>query len=290
MILEGRDFARPFTTMSSAHQPPLIDVEQTPVVLSASRRTDLVACFPEFLIGKLKDYPPERVHTIVLWTKNPENMLSNKRLHDTLARYRQLYVHLTITGLGGSILEPRIPSWQEVAGMLAGLIKFVGDARCISWRFDPILRIEMDGKLFSNFELFSSIIPEVSRAGIALCRTSWVEPYAKVQRRCAKRGIELSLHSPEERREHARELSRIAGQYGMEVQFCAMNDFPPSRCIDGELLSRLHPDGLNCSLARAKGQRLLCGCTQSIDIGWYSQKCPHGCLYCYASPLVEGCP
>ncbi len=276
--------------MPSTHQPPLLDVEQIPVVLSASRRTDLVACFPDFLIEKLKDYPPERVHTIVIWTKNPENMLTNPLLRETLARYRQLYVHLTITGLGGSVLEPRIPPWQEVAGMLPRLVDFTGDARRISWRFDPIICAEVGGEIFSNFVLFPEIIPEVSKSGIPLCRTSWVEPYAKVQRRCDKMGVTLSLHSPEERREHVRELSRIAREHGMEMRFCAMKDFPQSRCIDGELLSELHPDGLTCSRARAKGQRSLCGCTKSIDIGWYSQKCPHGCLYCYASPLiVEGC-
>ncbi len=184
------------------------------------------------------------------------------------------------------MLEPRIPPWQEVGGMLAGLVEFTGDARRISWRFDPIIRAEVDGELFSNFELFQAIIREVSKAGIPLCRTSWVEPYAKVQRRCARQGVTLSLHSPEERQEQARELTSIAGDHGMDMQFCAMKDFPRSRCIDGELLSELHPDGLSCSRARAKGQRPLCGCTKSIDIGWYSQKCPHGCLYCYASPLL----
>jgi len=275
--------------MSSTLQPPLLDVEQTLVVLSASRRTDLVACYPDYFIEKLEDYPPERVHTIVIWTKNPENLLISKRLRSTLARYRQLYVHLTITGLGGSVLEPRIPPWQDVAGMLPRLVEFIADAGRISWRFDPIIRAEAVGELFSNFEMFPKIIPEVSRAGIPLCRTSWVEPYAKVQRRCAKMGVTLSLHSPEERQEHARELTRISGEHGMEMQFCAMNDFPQSCCIDGELLSELHPDGLSCSGLRAKGQRPLCGCTKSIDIGWYSQKCPHGCLYCYASPVVEGC-
>jgi hypothetical protein len=275
--------------MPSTQQLPLLDVEQTPVVLSASRRTDLVACFPDFLIEKLKDYPPERVHTIVIWTKNPQSMLTNQRLRSTLACYRQLYVHLTITGLGDSVLEPHIPPWQEVTGMLPQLVECTGDERRISWRFDPIIRAEVGGELFSNFELFPKIIHEVSRAGIPLCRTSWVEPYAKVQRRCAKRGVTLSLHSPEERHEHARELSQIAGHHGMDMQFCSMKAFPRSSCIDGELLRELHPDGLSCSRARAKGQRLLCGCTKSIDIGWYSQKCPHGCLYCYASPLIEGC-
>ncbi len=275
--------------MPSKRQPPLLDVEQTLVVLSASRRTDLAACFPDYFIEKLKDYPPERVHTIVIWTKNPHALLTNQRLCITLARYRQLYIHLTITGLGGSVLEPRIPPWQDVAGMLSQLVDFTGDARRITWRFDPIIRAEVKGVLFSNIDLFSPIIEVVSKVGIPLCRTSWVEPYAKVQRRLSKHGVTLSLHSPEERQEHARELTRIVEEHGMDLQFCAMKDFSRSSCIDGELLSELHPDGLSCSRVRARGQRPLCGCTQSIDIGWYSQKCPHGCLYCYAEPLVEGC-
>jgi hypothetical protein len=79
-------------------------------------------------------------------------------------------------------------------------------------------------------------------------------------------------------------MKRISAGYGMEVHFCSMEGFPVSRCIDGDLLSRLHPDGLNCSRQKARGQRPLCGCTQSLDIGWYSLKCGHGCLYCYATP------
>jgi len=275
--------------MPSIPQPPLLDVEETKVVLSASRRTDLVACYPDYFIEKLNDYPPERVHTIVVWTKNPENILTNKLLRDTLAAYRQLYIHLTITGLGAGLLEPNIPPWQEVAGMLPRLVEFVGDVRRISWRFDPILRAVVAGEVLANFELFPGIIQEVSKAGICLCRTSWVESYAKVQRRCALRGIELKPYSLEERQAQAGELIRIAGEHSIEMQFCAMKDFPQSRCIDGELLSELHPDGLSCPNVRAKGQRPLCGCTKSIDIGWYSQKCPNGCLYCYASPVVEGC-
>ena len=275
--------------MPSSQQSPLLDVEQTPVVLSASRRTDLAACFPDYFIEKLQDYPPERVHTIVIWTKNPYAMLSDQRLRSTLARYRQLYVHLTITGLGGTVLEPRIPPWQDVVGMLTQLVALTGDARRISWRFDPIIRVEVNGAGLSNIDLFSPIIAAVSRIAVPLCRTSWVEPYAKVQRRLSRRGITLRVHLPEERREHARELTRIAGSHGMDINFCAVADFPRSRCIDAELLSRLHPDRLSCSPARARGQRPLCGCTQSIDIGWYSQKCPHGCLYCYAEPLIEDC-
>ena len=143
--------------MPSKNQPSLLDIEQELLVLSASRRTDLVACYPDYLIEKLQDYSPELVHTIVLWTKNPENLITNQHLRKTLARYSQLYIHLTITGLGASVLEPRIPAWQEVTARLAGLVEFAGDARRINWRFDPIIRAEVNGQLISNIELFDLV-------------------------------------------------------------------------------------------------------------------------------------
>ena len=75
--------------------------QELPVVISASRRTDLVGCYPDYLIEKLKSYPLEKVHTIVIWTKNPCNMILHQALREVLSQYAQVYVHLTITGLGG---------------------------------------------------------------------------------------------------------------------------------------------------------------------------------------------
>ena len=76
--------------------------QELPVVISASRRTDLVGCYPDYLIEKLKAYPPQKVHTIVIWTKNPCNMIRHQALREVLSQYAQVYVHLTITGLGGA--------------------------------------------------------------------------------------------------------------------------------------------------------------------------------------------
>ncbi len=257
------------------------------IVLSASRRTDLICCYPDYLVEKLAEYPPEKVHSIVIWTKNPLNMLTAAQLHDTLIRYRQLYIHLTITGLGATVLEPRIPAWREVVDMIPGLLEMAGDPHRISWRFDPLVRCEGAAALLSNYELFSEIAGHVAAHGITVCRTSWVESYRKVLRRMDKKGFRLLPHSMDERREQAARLQRYSEALGITMQFCSMKGFPRSRCIDGPLLSRLHPDGLQCSSRKAKGQRTLCGCTESLDIGWYSMKCYNGCVYCYAEPLVE---
>lgn len=254
------------------------------LVLSASRRTDLVACYPEIMVKCLQEFPPSRVHSLVIWTKNPQNMIKEGPLRNILESYKQLYVHLTITGMGGSEFEPLIPPWQEVAKMVEPLIQLVGNPQRISWRFDPILHGERNGRSYSNFHFFPEIAKALAPFGIMSCRVSWVSPYKKVSARLAKKGWHLIQLSLKEQKEQAYQMAKEAQNYGMRIYFCAMAGFPVSKCIDGSLLKELHPQQFDCSLEKAKGQRKLCGCTESFDIGWYSLQCRHGCLYCYACP------
>lgn len=252
------------------------------LVLSASRRTDLVACYPETMVERLQDFPPAEVHSIVIWTKNPQNMIKEGRLKDTLKNYPQLYVHLTITGMGGSEFEPLIPRWKNIVKMIEPLLKLVGSPQRISWRFDPILIAQGKEKSYSNFDLFPEIMESIIPFGIRTCRVSWVSPYKKVVSRLAEKGWRLGSPALSERKEQAEKMVHLANKHGMHIHFCAMNGFPASRCIDGYLLKEIHPQKPECSLKKAKGQRELCGCTESLDIGWYSLRCKHGCLYCYA--------
>ncbi len=254
------------------------------LVLSASRRTDLVGCYPDVLVERLLDIPPEAVHSIVLWTKNPQNMISEGPLKRALKNYRQVFVHLTITGMGGGEFEPLIPPWEETVGMIGPLIDLVGDPGRITWRFDPILEVEGHRKTYTNFDLFRLLITFISQWGIKTCRVSWVSPYKKVLSRLAKKGWSLIPGDFRGRKEQADQLLEIAASQGMSLYFCSMEGFPGSRCIDGVLLSQIHPDRLPCSREKARRQRKLCGCTESLDIGWYSLRCKHGCLYCYATP------
>jgi hypothetical protein len=254
------------------------------LVLSASRRTDLVGCYPEILIDRLKKYPPDQVHTVVLWTKNPENLFRGKPLNSILSSYRQLYVHLTITGMGGGDFEPNIPSWKEIVAMLGPLVELTKTPERIAWRFDPILEAERDGEKFSNRALFPVLAGEIASWGIKRCRLSWVSPYRKVVTRMGQRGWRLIHQTEDEKKAQADEFEAVADRLGIALDFCSVAGFPNSRCIDGNMLNRVHPDGLRCSQERAKGQRELCGCTKSLDIGWYTDRCRHGCLYCYALP------
>jgi hypothetical protein len=177
-----------------------------------------------------------------------------------------------------------IPPWEEVVGMIPPLIELAGDPRRISWRFDPILEVEDSGRNYSNFGLFPRLAEAIASLGIEICRVSWVSPYKKVIARLADKGWTLASRTLQERLDQANILNQVAGEHRLRLFFCSMEGFPISRCIDGGLLSEIHPDGRECSKEKARGQRAFCGCTRSLDIGWYSLRCQHGCLYCYACP------
>ena len=92
-------------------------------VISASRRVDMVACYPQRFVEILNEKcPPERVHTLVIWTKNPYNLIHKQFLREKLCEYDQLFLHYSITGLGGSILEPQIPGTEIALEFLPELI------------------------------------------------------------------------------------------------------------------------------------------------------------------------
>ncbi|SMC00145.1 protein of unknown function [Thermanaeromonas toyohensis ToBE] len=254
------------------------------VVVSLSRRTE-----PYFYAEKLAQvlisrYPPPRVHTVVIWTKFPQVVLSTMR--GVLKKYDQLYVHLTVTGLGGTPLEPRVPRPEEVLARLPELIDFLGDPRRLRLRPDPLVVLERGKKILSNIEKVPEIIREAARAGVRDFSTSFMEVYPKVQRRLASQGFKALELSLKERREIWENLATTAAEEGATLYACCIPGWPVSRCIDGYLLTALHPQGQACRTDKSKGQRLSCGCTHSIDLGWYSMRCPSGCLYCYAEPIV----
>ena len=258
-----------------------------PLVLSASRRTELLGHYPDLLAARLEEIGPARVHSVVVWTKDPSNLLHHTRLRAALAGVGQVFVQWTITGLGGSFLEPNVPPPDAQLARLDSVVAYVGDPRRIHWRYDPLLAATRARERVSNLDLdlFRALAGDFSRAGIPAVHTSFVTPYPKVTRRLAAAGIELEEQSADAQTRFLHNLSAIAAASGLELITCSQPGFPVRRCIDGELLASLHPTGEPCRTNRARGQRELCGCTASLDIGRYLP-CPNRCVYCYAHPAA----
>lgn len=278
-------------------------------VVSASRRTDLVAFFPEWLSSVLDaekarvlgpsghaytvDLRPESVHTVVLWSKNFANLIDNRAgLAERLRKYDQVYLHFTITGLGGTLLEQGVPGPRKALSQIKAVVDFVGNPERISLRFDPVVYWREADKIRTNLDAFEGLAPEIHRQGIRTLRLSFAQWYRKALRRFERQGLE-PLDPPEEKKlEAAARLVRVARKYGFRVFACSqafltrVDGIHPSSCIDGALLQALHPAREPASLRKDRTQRPECGCTESLDIGSYTQSCPHSCLYCYANPRL----
>jgi hypothetical protein len=280
-----------------------------PEVISASRRTDLIAFFPGWLSDVIKagsvrvlgpsghsyevDLDPENVHTIVLWSKDFSNLIADR--HGTraaLERYDQLYLLFTITGLGGTFIEQGVPFPAPAVDQLDPLIEIVGTPERVSVRFDPIIFWRDDQGLNTNLHFFEALAPELSRRGIKAVRFSFTQWYNKALKRAEKYDFNFYDPPEEEKLTYTRNLAEIAQDKGLQLYACSqrfltkVEGIEPSSCIDGHLLQSLHPSKLPASVKKDKSQRRHCGCTESVDIGSYTQHCPHCCLYCYANPKL----
>lgn len=261
-------------------------------VISASRRVEMPGFYPEQLLHMLETrLPPERVHTLVLWTKHPITLLNNKILQKKLADYDQCFLHLTISGMGDTYLEPGISGMDEILSYLPSLVEWIGSPKRICVRFDPIVTLILpDHSRYSNIGHFIRVAQASSENEIPTITVSWLSHYPKVTERLKKKGIKAIQPTKTEWKAASEWILNQANKAHITVNGCCVKGWPVSRCINGPLFSKLHPDKLTAPNEKAEGQREHCGCTKSWDIGWY-YPCPGGCLYCYANPkLFSGLP
>jgi DNA repair photolyase len=260
-------------------------------VVSASRRVDLVAFYPDYMVERLEEIGTENIHTLVIWTKNPRNMLLHPGLRRILKELNHMYVLLTITGLGGTALEPHAPTRDQVFEQLPQIIELLKSPRRVVIRYDPLIDVIHQNKTrISNIDpdLFDEVLDRAHDLGIERIIVSYVTVYGKVRKRLEKNGFEIVEHPIEEMVDFIRnEMMPRAEEQGMELSTCVLPNLTTKGCIDGATLSELHPHKEPCSLAKDRSQRDNCRCTNSIDIGqWFA--CYHNCLYCYGNPTPAG--
>ncbi len=273
------------------------------MVLSASRRTDLPAFYAEWFMNRVRagfcevpnpwrrdqvsrvSLDPAEVDAIVFWTRNPRPLLPHL---DELDRPRPRYLFLmTILGYPSALdpgclaLEPAVEAFRRLAGRL-------GPDR-VTWRYDPVVlspATPADWHRRRFAELARSLQGHTRR-----CKLSLVDLYAKVRPRLRElEGTDHHFGPTPVDGELLRDLAGLARQHGIEPESCAETrdlqpyGIAPGRCIDADLLARLFSTKL--AARKDPGQRPVCGCAVSRDIGMYDS-CPAGCTYCYAVRSFE---
>lgn len=123
----------------------------TPVIISASRSTDIPAFFANWFIERLKagyvvwvnpfNQSPsyvsfKKTRVIVFWTKNPRPLLP---LLKELDKYNiNYYFQYTLNDYDDEGFEPNVPIIADRIETFKKLSKIIGPDRVI-WRFDPII-------------------------------------------------------------------------------------------------------------------------------------------------------
>ena len=282
-----------------------------PLIISASRSTDIPAFFTPWLMrrfqagyvrwinpwsGKPVYVSLEKARLIVFWSKNPAPILPYLANLDKKGIH--YFFHCTLNDYEREGLEPGVPPLHERIETLKRLAEAIGRERVI-WRFDPLLatakldpaqlieRIERIGRRVADF---------VDRLTI-----SFLTPYIKVERNMRRAGIGIRQLGDDDRLALAQSIAGLGRAWKIPVVTCAeacdldAAGIRRGKCIDDEYIARVFGSDeklmqfIGCGAVplerknlKDSGQRPLCRCIASKDIGCYNT-CRHGCVYCYAN-------
>ena len=288
----------------------------SPVILSASRSTDIPAFYADWFLERLRagfsvwvnPFNQERYRVsfadtrmIVFWSKNPRPMLERLDKMEALG-FRQYYFQFTLNDYVAEGLEPNVPPVAERIDTFKRLADLIGKERII-WRFDPLL-LSDSLTVGLLLEKIATIGHELQGATEKLVFSfADIQAYRKVSKNLS--GTNCREFSSDEKIEFAKGLRDVSLSLGLEMATCAEDidlseyGIKHNKCVDDDLMVRLfHDDAKLMDFIGAeydmfngwqikkskkdKGQRKACGCIASKDIGAYNT-CPHLCKYCYAN-------
>ena len=318
-------------------------VEATaPVIISASRSTDIPAFYAKWLFNRLAKgyctwYNPfninqkmyisfERCRVIVFWTKNPAPIIPY--LPELDKRGIHYYFQVTLNDYVKEGFEPNVPSVEERVETFKQLSNLIGKEKVI-WRFDPLIITPNIGPrdlLTRIWHVGNKLKGYTDKLVFSFVD---VKAYRKVQNNLVKETMLFTKDDVENAEaNHAQRIEIVEGLkkireawhkegWDIEMATCAEDidleayGIEHNRCIDSELMKRifaedeelvyyLHTGKLperdmfgeippipeKQKNLKDKGQRKICGCMISKDIGMYNT-CRHFCVYCYANTSIE---
>jgi hypothetical protein len=266
------------------------------MIVSASRRTDIPACYAEWLFDRVKEgfvpvknpfnprqirevtISPSSVDCIVFWTKNPEPMMGKLDALNEYAYYFQFTLNAYL-----SEMEVNLPPKPRIRETFMRLSDKIGPEKVI-WRYDPVL-LNDTYTVSYHIDHFGETAEKL-RGYTKRVVFSFIDFYKKIDRAVQKLGIKDA--GSEAKNVMAAQFAAIARQNGLSIETCAEDidlskyGISHGRCVDEALISAIR--GYSLTLGKDKNQRPQCGCSPSVDIGAY-HSCQNGCVYCYANSL-----
>lgn len=312
-----------------------------PVIISASRSTDIPAFYSDWFIHRLREgyvvwrnpFNQQPIYitfkntkVIVFWTKNPQPLLPY--LHELDEKGIHYYFQFTLNDYVAEGFEPKVPNVEQRVETFRQLSEMIGKERVI-WRFDPLVvtpQLSPRDLLIKVWNVGNKLKGFTDKLVFSYID---INGYRKVQNNLVKETNQFTKETIEQSELTQQQMNEIADGlakcrdrwakegWNVELATCGeqinLDDYgiKHNRCIDGELMKKLWPDdkellyylyygempsplfgldftqpALTPEKLKDKGQRKVCGCMISKDIGQYNT-CLHQCVYCYANTSKE---
>jgi len=222
---------------------------------------EMTAFGPRSAVPARWSLAPEETLGLVLWTKNPSNLLRDRAL---LAEYR-VKVHVTATGWVE--VEKGAPDMHESSALIYETVRSFG-VENVTWRFSPVPLVpDVVGR-------FNRIAHTASHVGLDRVYLSFLQANDLV---------------PETRSDVGRltllgQLGEVGSRLGIKVLLCNEDRLlagvkSPSNVASGICAPPEAFELPNLNKPDSEG----CGCSLMVDPFTINESCTMGCQYCYAS-------
>jgi DNA repair photolyase len=299
---------------------------QVPVIISASRSTDIPTFYSDWFIsrwkaGYVKWTNPfngvpiyvsfKNVRCIVFWTKNPRPMF--KYLDYMAQNIPNFYFQYSLNDYDKEQFEAKVPMLESRIETFKILSKRIGKKRVV-WRFDPLIltdTIDVEELLRRVKNIGDQIKDYTEKLVFSFADISI---YKKVQSNLKKDKVNYIEFTLDTMNQFAKGIYEINKDWKLQLGTCTEKinldkyNIIHNKCIDDDLMIdifsedkelmdflgvKIEPvdlfsDGkvIKAKKLKDKGQRTDCGCIMAKDIGQYNT-CPHECNYCYANTSKE---
>lgn len=230
---------------------------QAPVIISASRSTDIPAFYADWFINRLqKGYVKwknpfngvplyvsfEKARLFIFWSKNHKPML--KYLNFLDEKGYNYYFQFTLNDYDAEKLEPSVPNVQARIDTFIELAERVGKDKVI-WRFDPLIlteKIRVDELLKKVENIGNQLKNHTSKLVFSFAD---IKIYKKVQNNLRNNSILYYEFNEMTMNEFAEGLQGLNENWHFQLATCAEQiplekyGITHNKCVDDDLMIKL---------------------------------------------------
>lgn len=230
---------------------------QAPVIVSASRSTDIPAFYADWFLNRLKagysawtnpfngvkSYVAyDNTRLIIFWSKNPKPLLTIGGCLDYLAEKGiNTYIQYTLNDYVTEKLERGVPDLQERIDTFKRLVDRLGFGKVI-WRFDPMILTNQIGcdDLLAKIENIGNQLKGYTEK--LVFSYADIRTYRKVQANLTKNSINYREFEQEDMLYVAKNLARLNERWGFTLATCGekidIDQFGiiHNKCIDDDIM------------------------------------------------------